>query len=310
MKALVLGGGSIKGAFQAGAIAEVLRRGWWPDAVYGVSVGALNGAYVASRTGDSLLSQDTNATEDDVQSTWQSVADDLESFWRRNVTSFAALGKRRSLLSLIWHIAWSRFDGLLKMDGLNDLVAREISPSSLRASPIKFTAFSVNIADGQLVRATGDSPDVCRYILASTRIPVVMPIERIGNQPLLDGGIRDVAPLRHAINAGADDIVAILCHPRDVSGACVRDTNLLQLVSRLMEIIVNEILTNDIAHALRVNQAVAAGSDTKHKKLKVTEIRPDKPLDIDLEKFSSTQISCLLEQGAAAARKEMPKQHA
>ena len=51
MKALVLGGGSIKGAFQAGAVAEVLARGLEPGIITGISVGALNGAYLTERAG-------------------------------------------------------------------------------------------------------------------------------------------------------------------------------------------------------------------------------------------------------------------
>jgi hypothetical protein len=42
MKALVLSGGSILGAFQAGAIAKVLGDGFVPELVIGTSVGALN----------------------------------------------------------------------------------------------------------------------------------------------------------------------------------------------------------------------------------------------------------------------------
>lgn len=50
MRALVLSGGSIKGAFQAGAIAGLLDAGFRPDIVTGISVGALNGGFLVSRS--------------------------------------------------------------------------------------------------------------------------------------------------------------------------------------------------------------------------------------------------------------------
>ncbi len=41
-RALVLGGGAIKGAYQAGAIKVLLNKGFAPDHLYGISVGSLN----------------------------------------------------------------------------------------------------------------------------------------------------------------------------------------------------------------------------------------------------------------------------
>jgi len=51
MKALVLGGGSIKGSFQAGAIDALLKAGFKPFKIFGVSVGSLNGVFLADRAG-------------------------------------------------------------------------------------------------------------------------------------------------------------------------------------------------------------------------------------------------------------------
>jgi len=47
-RALVLSGGSIKGAFQAGAIGHVLTK-FEPDLIVGTSVGSLNGGFLADR---------------------------------------------------------------------------------------------------------------------------------------------------------------------------------------------------------------------------------------------------------------------
>ena len=50
-RALVLSGGSIKGAFQAGAIQQVLNEGFQPDIIHGISVGSLNGSFLVNETG-------------------------------------------------------------------------------------------------------------------------------------------------------------------------------------------------------------------------------------------------------------------
>lgn len=51
-KAFVLSGGSIKGAFQAGVLTDLLTSNKFrPDAIYGTSVGSLNGAFIADRAG-------------------------------------------------------------------------------------------------------------------------------------------------------------------------------------------------------------------------------------------------------------------
>ena len=47
-RALVLSGGGGRGAYQAGVWAWLEERGWKPDLVAGSSVGAINGAAIAS----------------------------------------------------------------------------------------------------------------------------------------------------------------------------------------------------------------------------------------------------------------------
>jgi NTE family protein len=50
-KALVLSGGSVKGAFQAGAIKALIEKGYTFDKIYGISVGSLNGTFMCNEAG-------------------------------------------------------------------------------------------------------------------------------------------------------------------------------------------------------------------------------------------------------------------
>ena len=55
MKALVLGGGSLKGAWQVGAIQAVLETGFKPDMIYGISAGALNATFMVNEAGNQFI---------------------------------------------------------------------------------------------------------------------------------------------------------------------------------------------------------------------------------------------------------------
>src|ERR1035441_8454175 len=82
MKALVLSGGSIKGAFQVGAIEYLLGDGGFqPDFIYGMSVGALNGAFLVDRAGQQAVK------DKDQPVNWKSIGKELTSFWTTNITS-------------------------------------------------------------------------------------------------------------------------------------------------------------------------------------------------------------------------------
>lgn len=54
-RVLILSGGGSKEAFQAGVIDNLIKDGWMPDAVAGISVGALNGLMVATGQADKLV---------------------------------------------------------------------------------------------------------------------------------------------------------------------------------------------------------------------------------------------------------------
>jgi predicted acylesterase/phospholipase RssA len=63
MRALVLGGGSLKGAFQAGAIQAILEAGFEPEAIYGISVGSLNAVFLIHEAGRQFAEHAYNRLE-------------------------------------------------------------------------------------------------------------------------------------------------------------------------------------------------------------------------------------------------------
>ena len=65
-RVLIMSGGGAKGAFQAGVIEQLNRQDWDPDAVAGISVGALNGVMVATGQSDNLIEIWQNLREEQV----------------------------------------------------------------------------------------------------------------------------------------------------------------------------------------------------------------------------------------------------
>jgi NTE family protein len=328
-KALVLSGGSIKGAFQAGAIAHVLEAGFCPDAIYGTSVGSLNGGFLADRAG-----REAGPAQ---QIDWPALGSKLEQFWRDNVHSPELIVRERGTLALLWAIARKKFDGLTDTTPLKKLVAKEFKTGNLHASPFAFHACAVELVSGEVVYASNKDPQIVDYIVASTAIPIEMPVKWIGSSPYVDGGAREIAPLGRAIEDGADEIVCIICQPEKLGAAGVNVGSLIQYAMRLMGVITNELANNDVKRFQEVNawlhdfeqvqnevqsrvsarsldEDAAARLEELLAKLKgswrpidLTVIRPDKEIVLDLLDFTPQEIDNILKLGRDTAEKVYPR---
>jgi NTE family protein len=324
-RALVLSGGSIKGAFQAGAIAEVLESGFVPDAIYGTSVGSLNGGFLAERAG--------RAVNDDEEPDWRDIGQDLEEFWLEKLESPDQVIRKRRALELLRGLVRSKFDGLTDTSPLVTLVAEQFKPDNLRACPIPFYACAVNLATGDAEYATPDYSGILEYIIASTAIPIEMPTRLIGQSPYVDGGVREIAPLKKAIVDGATEIVCIICQPEKLQGVSFDPGSLMEFALRLMDVISNELVNNDVERFDKVNawlqeyeqvqtklldlfgesrreqEAKAEAGELleklrgKWRPIKLTVIRPENEIVLDILHFTRTEIAEIIKQGRNAAQK-------
>jgi NTE family protein len=326
-KALVLSGGSIKGAFQAGAIAHVLEAGFCPDAIYGTSVGSLNGGFLAERAGREAAPNQTP--------NWPKLGQGLEEFWRKNIHSPGQIVRKRGTLALLWALVTNKFDGLTDTGPLRELVAKEFEISNLHASPFDFYACAVNLVSGEAVCPSNEDPQIIDYIIASTAIPIEMPVKWIGKLPFVDGGARDIAPLKQAIDAGAQEIVCIICQPRKLEALSFNVGNLMQYALRLMDVITNELVNNDVDRFRKDNewageyeqvrgelQAMSGQSQLaestarqmgtalsrlkRWRQIDLTVIRPDKEIILDLLHFTPAEINEIITLGRRMAEKVYP----
>jgi NTE family protein len=282
---LVLAGGSVKGAFQAGVIKALFEKGYRPDAIYGVSAGSLNAAYLVNQFGQQVNS---GSPIDYPQS-----AQDLWDFWERRITRPECLSKPFNIFQLGWTALTKKFKGLVDTSPLRDLLSEVLQDRNLQASPVGLKVGAVNIMDGAMHYVDPSFENFQDYLMASSAVPILMPVVKIQGEKrksYLDGGLRDVAPLQKAIQDGATEVVVIACHTEMIEGGDFDSGDLLALVDRVMDIAVNEILNADLRESSPGVQ------------LKI--IRPLQPLSIDIQRFTKMDIRRMLETGCARGMSE------
>ncbi|MEY2793262.1 MAG: hypothetical protein RJA76_1254 [Bacteroidota bacterium] len=286
-KILVLAGGSVKGAFQAGVIRSVFESGFRPDAIYGISAGSLNAAFLVNQLG--------RQTIDGEPLDYIKAAEDLWDFWETRITNPTNLFQPLNLFQLGYTAIVKKFRGLVDMKPLQSLISDVLNIRNLHASPIGIKVGAVNVFDGGIKYVDPSVEHFFDYLMASSAIPILMPVVKINNEAkrsFLDGGLRDVSPIKKAIEDGATEIVSISCHPEQIEGGDFDSGDLLALVDRVMDIAVNEILNADL------REAQLAGEFGKNK-VKISSYRPSQALQIDMQTFNKYDIRRLLELGYA-----------
>jgi len=292
MDALVLSGGGIKGAYQAGAIEAVLESGYKPGIVTGISVGALNAAFLAAH-------QDSD-----------NAGARLTEFWLTEVTEPSKFVKKRGALDLLWRVLTKQWDGVVDTKPLADLVNRILAPHFPRSGGIQVRVGAVNLRSGALVYTGAESPDFIDAALASTAEPISMPLRKIRGVPSYDGGLRDIAPLKQAISLGAVRIVCVLTQPADVGAFTGKEGDVLNLIDRVLGIVTNEIVENDLDTAQTINrlllelpmELLAHPYFADKRPIPLTVIRPSAAIPVSLDSFTREDIRRMVEQGRQDAR--------
>lgn len=226
-RALVLSGGAFKGAIQVPVI-EHLKKNYEYDAVYGVSIGAINGAMFA---------------QDDLEAL-RAIWDDIDG-----------LG---NFLKLKW---WWPFNGLYSMSPLRAQLESNLSLERLK---MPFSAGIVSFTDGEYRNISSNTMTsdkiYCDMVQASSCMAGVMVpsfIEMDGEQHLgVDGGFRNIIPIPLDQTFDHLDVVACTQVDRFIQGNKFKKTDLLSLAGRTLQIFEDEIFDKDIAELIESNAEV------------------------------------------------------
>ena len=198
MRALILEGGGTKGSYEIGAYEALVECGYKFDCVIGASIGAFNGAMIASHRFKQLKKfwQEVNVGEllNLSQATVDAINENRLSFhFFKDVVNIIK-NKGIDLDVLITH--------------LNNLVDEK----RLRKSKINFGLVTVKRKNMEPVEIfIKDIPEgkLTEYINASCYLPGFKKIKLIDNEYYFDGGFHDVCPVNMALNNGYDDIIAV-----------------------------------------------------------------------------------------------------
>lgn len=269
----------------------LFESGFAPNQLYGISVGSLNATFLANEA--------ARQQAEDGQVDWVKVGKYLIEFWIRNITKPSDVAVIRSRVRMGYNTLMSRFNGLLDNSPLQNLIRQNVNLEALKTGPVTLKVGAVDIIEGDMRYADATDPHFLDYIYASSSLPFLMPTVQIGGdhrRAFLDGGLREVAPLRVAIEDGASEIACVACHSKNIYNEKFNYRNLLNLADRVKDITVNQLVNNDIAWAERF----AEREQLHGRHLHLTIIRPNEPLTLNLMKFDSDDISRMIVQGYQA----------
>ena len=246
-KALVISGGGSKGAFAVGALEYMTKElGLAFDLVAGSSTGALIAPLAVLGDVDGLVRLYTSVETGDI------------------------LRKRNALLAILFHAS---FYG---SGPLERLIARELPDAKAErvlASDVQMLVTTVGMQTGKVtywatgpattrrtdveVERIGSAEELRRAVLASASVPAFLPLVEVreGGEQHTDGSVRELEPLKVAVQNGADEIYAVVMEPERRAPVEGRFRRILPTTRRTVELFTEEILLNDLAEARLYNEA-------------------------------------------------------
>jgi len=290
----MLTGGGARAAYQVGLLKGLARH--FPDLrfqiITGVSAGAINAIFLASRHG-SLAEK----------------VEQLAGFWRALECdhvfrpNFAALipfrGKHphglfnaAPLAALLRRIFFCPIRNM-PIDGIKrNLAEGDISAVALMTLDYT-TGQSVRWVQGRVVdvfegpnRRSAATELTVEHVLASAALPFVFPAVRIGDRYHGDGGIRLSAPLSAAVHLGARRILAMSTgYQRTPDEASTPEVEgyppAAQLLSQLVNAIFLDVIDEDVVRMERLNEMIRKLRPEEHNGFKPIELfvlRPSRDL--------------------------------
>jgi predicted acylesterase/phospholipase RssA len=288
-RALVLSGGGVKGAFEAGAVDYLVNQaGLDFQLFFGTSTGALN---------VSLLGQARNYDEL-VLRTGQ-----LKQLWL-DIKGYRSI-YNKNILGILSLLLGST---LYQPNGLNRLLKKHIDLDCLFDPTTIVKVTTVCLETGELfyadTRATEQRKDFLKYILASASMPFFFPAVKINGKHWYDGSLRDITPLGTVFDENPDEIVVVTTYPigPDLKPILpkVAYGSPFKNLSQEIAIVTNAIAAKDLQLANAINQDTR--SFPGKRQVSIRMIAPKLPLNHDSLSFKPSVIRRNLELGYQAAQ--------
>lgn len=284
MRALVLSGGGSKGAFQVGVLKSLIESGYSArgyKAIAGVSVGALNGAYLAQfKPANFLLA-----------------VSKLEDFWMKVKTR--SVYKRWFPFGKL-HGLWK--SSIYDSSPLKKMVEENIDPEKIRSSGIQLRVGAVDLGTGDYVSFGPDNGDIRKAVLASSAFPAMLEAIEKDGRTFTDGGVRNTAPAGDMIQIPeVDHLDVILTTPEKPAPKTNKKWNALDVALRSIDILMDEIVVTDLKTVARINALVDGGISKTHKLVTMRVYRPKYELADPLD-FNHENIVRMFNHGLEVGR--------
>ena len=182
--AYVLGGGGQLGAHEVGMLRALLERELVPELVLGTSVGAINGAAVAT--------EPTPATVERLTGVWS----ELE---QRDTFASSLFGRLATLARTGTHLHGN--------EPLRGLLERWLPVERIEDLPVAFQCVAARIETASEHWFTAGS--LIDAVMASSAVPGILPPYAIDGQHYIDGGIVNSIPVRRAVELGAATVFVL-----------------------------------------------------------------------------------------------------
>jgi predicted patatin/cPLA2 family phospholipase len=188
----VLSGGGNLGALQVGMIYALVESGLRPGMIVGTSVGAINGAFLASRPDLPGIAE--------IAHLWSSL-------------------RRKDVFGMDLSTLIGGFRGrprhLFDSSSIRRILESFLTFTRLEDSPIPLTVVATALGTREAVVL--NSGDAATALLASSAVPRLLPPVEIGGRLLVDGAASADIPLRQAVELGARDLYVLPTAPAQVA---------------------------------------------------------------------------------------------
>lgn len=226
--ALILSGGGSTGAYQVGALSALINAypKYNPDMICGVSIGAMNTAFLAQYP---LNSPDCLKTAvADLARFWQKIPEEVIQKWCCCGMLSGLCGKR----------------AFFNTEGLVEFLQENISLTAIRNSGRRIQVGLVSLNTGEYHTFDPSHPQFLKCVGASMAVPGFVLPQEIDGQLWVDGGSRSVLPIMSAVDARRIDVIH--CHAKGLHNIDPMKYNALDITLRSIDIMVSEIVANDL----------------------------------------------------------------
>ncbi|HWJ37355.1 MAG TPA: patatin-like phospholipase family protein [Sphingomicrobium sp.] len=248
--AIVLSGGGAKGAFQVGVLDALIED---KKVDFDISVGTSTGAIQAAAVAQDDIPRLINF--------WTSIKKPDDIYRKRG-------GK---LLSII-----TGQPSLYTTAPLKTLLQQSIDEQKIRATGKRLRIGIVNLTNGEFRVVGENAPNLADWVYASCAMPFVFPPQdsrdALGNdEQWVDGGVRDVTPLDTALNERPRAVLVVRASAPAGPKAPKKYGSLVSIGLRAVDILQNEVSTNDLKDVNLINQLLNS-RDRLHLELKALNL--------------------------------------